>query len=175
MKINKVKNFEGIFLIKTKKLKDSRGFFMRGFCRKILKNNKINFDIKQINFSYNQEKYTLRGFHYQKNPYGENKIIKCMNGSVLLVLLNINNKSKKYLNHKKILLNEKDSKFVHISKDYATAFITLKPRTLMIYYMSNYYKAKKSFGIKYNDPKLRIKWPKKPKIISKKDNNFKPL
>lgn len=175
MKINKVKNFEGIFLIKSKKLKDNRGFFLRGFCKKILKNNRLNFNIKQINFSYNQQKYTLRGFHYQKKPYGENKIIKCVNGSVMLVLLNIDSKSKNYLNHKKIFLSEKDSNFVYISKNYATAFITLKPRTLVVYYMSNYYKVKKSFGIKYNDPKLRIKWPIKPKIISKKDNNFKLL
>ena len=56
-----------------------------------------------------------------------------------------------------------------------TAFLTLKKNTLVLYYMSDIYKKNKGIGIRYNDPKLNLKWPVKPKIISVRDNNFTNL
>jgi dTDP-4-dehydrorhamnose 3,5-epimerase len=174
MKIIKTKA-KDIYIISHKKIKDSRGFFMRSFCKKIFKKKGINFDIRQINFSFNKKKYTLRGFHYQKKPFSEKKIINCIKGSVLIVLLNVNKKSKNYLKFIKIKLNEKIKKSLFVSENYATAFLTLKVNTLIIYYMSNYYNSKYSSGLKFNDPKIGIKWPAKPSSISKKDLNFKKI
>ena len=174
MEIKKTK-FENTFIVEHKKRFDNRGFFMRGFCKKILKKKNIHFTIKQTNFSYNEKKLTLRGFHYQNYPYSENKVVTCVNGKILLVLVNIDKKSKNYLKHIKISLSSKMNKSVIVSKNCATAFLTLEPKTLVLYYMSNNYKGNKGRGIRYNDPKLKIKWPKKVKIISKKDLNFKYL
>jgi len=89
--------------------------------------------------------------------------------------LNINKKSKNYLKFIKIKLNEKIKKSLFVSENYATAFLTLKVNTLIIYYMSNYYNSKHSSGLKFNDPKIGIKWPAKPSSISKKDLNFKKI
>ena len=174
MKILKTK-FENIFVIKHKKNSDQRGYFMRSFCKNNLKKKKIKFDIKQTNFSFNKSKYTLRGFHFQKKPHQEDKLIYCLKGEVLLVILNINKRSKNYLKHFKIRISERVNKSILISKDYATAFLTLKKNTLIFYYMSNFYKKNKSIGIRYNDPKLKIKWPHLPKVISKKDAKLKDL
>ena len=96
MKIKKTK-FENTFIVEHKKDFDNRGFFMRGFCKEILKKVNINFSIKQTNFSYNEKKLTFRGFHYQNYPYSENKVVTCINGKILLVLVNIDKKSKKHL------------------------------------------------------------------------------
>ena len=167
--------FKGTYIIKHNKLKDLRGFFMRGFCENILKKTGIDFKIKQTNFSYNKKKYTLRGFHFQKKPFSEHKLITCIKGKLLVVLVNINKKSKNYLKHIKINLTSNLNQSVLISKDCATAYLTLTDETLVFYYMSNFYKKTKSHGFRYNDPKLNIKWPKKPKIISKKDLGFKNL
>lgn len=174
MKIIKTK-FKNIYIISHNKIKDNRGFFMRSFCKKILKKKGINFDIKQINFSFNKKKFTLRGFHYQKKPFSEKKIINCIKGSVLIVLLNINKKSKNYLKFIKIKLDEKIKKSLFVSENYATAFLTLKVNTLIIYYMSNYYNFKYSSGLNYNDPKIAFKWPVEPTSISKKDLNLKKI
>ena len=174
MKIKKTK-FENTYIIEHKKNFDERGFFMRGFCREVLKKKNIEFNIKQTNFSFNEKKFTLRGFHYQNYPFSENKLISCINGEILLVLIDIDKKSKNYLNNIKINLSSKMSSSVLIPKNCATAFLTLKPRTLVFYYMSNYYKKNKSCGIRYNDPKLKIKWPNKIKIISNRDLNFKNI
>ena len=174
MKILKTK-FNGTYIIEHNKLKDLRGFFIRGFCENILKKKSINFKIKQTNFSYNKKKYTLRGFHFQKKPFSEDKLITCIKGKLLVVLVDINKKSRNYLNHIKINLSSNLNQSVLISKDCATAYLTLTDETLVFYYMSNFYKKIKGDGFRYNDPKLNIKWPKKPKIISKKDLGFKNL
>tara|TARA_Y100000746_G_C15196043_1_gene323434 strand:+ start:78 stop:605 length:528 start_codon:yes stop_codon:yes gene_type:complete len=174
MKIKKTK-FKNTFILEHKKKFDKRGFFMRGFCNETLKKKNLNFKIKQTNFSFNKKKFTLRGFHYQVFPFSEDKIITCINGSILLVLVNINKKSPNYLENIKIKLTSKMNRSVLISKNCATAFLTLESKTLIFYYMSNYYKKNKSMGIRYNDPKLKIKWPNKVKIISNRDLNFKNI
>tara|TARA_B100000575_G_C22930783_1_gene539414 strand:- start:41 stop:565 length:525 start_codon:yes stop_codon:yes gene_type:complete len=174
MKILKTK-FNGTYIIQHSKSEDLRGFFMRGFCEKILKKKGINFKIKQTNFSFNKKKHTLRGFHFQKKPFSEDKLITCIKGKLLVVLVNINKNSKNYLKHIKINLSSNLNHSVLISKNCATAYFTLTDDTLVFYYMSNFYKKTKSQGFRYNDPKLNIKWPKKPKIISKKDLGFENL
>tara|TARA_A100001015_G_C15010914_1_gene723047 strand:- start:428 stop:952 length:525 start_codon:yes stop_codon:yes gene_type:complete len=174
MKIFKTK-FKDTYLIDHSKKNDKRGFFMRGICTKILKNKNILFNIKQTNYSYNKKKLTLRGFHFQLPPFSEKKIITCVNGKLLLVIVNIDKKSKNYLKHLKFILSDDLNRSVLISKNCATAFLTLEPETLVYYYMSSYYKKSKGRGIRYNDPKLKINWPKKPKIISSRDLNFENL
>ena len=167
--------FKGTYIINHKKNKDFRGYFMRGFCKNEFIKRKIKFDIKQTNFSFNKSRFTLRGFHYQVRPFSEDKIITCVKGEIFVVLININKKSKHYLKHLKIRLDEKLNKSLLISKNCAAAFLTLKKNTLVFYYMSNFYKKRKDLGIRYNDPKLKINWPYKPKVISNRDKNFKDL
>ena len=91
---------------------------------------------------------------------------------MLLVLLDLNKKSKTYLNHIKIILSESLNESVLVSKTCATAFLTLKSNTLVSYYMTTYYKKNKGSGINYKDPKLKIKWTKQPKVISKEMQIF---
>ena len=174
MKILNTK-LKGTFKIIHNKIKEKRGYFVRDFCIQTFKKKKIKFDIKQTNFSFNKSKGTLRGFHYQQHPYSEAKIVTCIKGQLLIVLLDINKKSNSYLKHLKFKLSEKDNYSILISKNCATAFITLKKNTLVLYYMSDYYKPNKSLGIRYDDPKLKIKWPSKPRVISKRDKNFQNL
>ena len=75
----------------------------------------------------------------------------------------------------KFLLKENDTNSIYISKNYATAFITLKKNTIIFYYMSEFFVPSKSAGIKFDDPKIKINLPFKPKVISKKDLNIKLL
>ena len=66
-------------------------------------------------------------------------------------------------------IDEKNKNLIHIPKDCANAFLTLKNNTIVQYNSSNFYKPKHEKGIRYNDPLFKFKWPKKPKIISNKD------
>ena len=71
-----------------------------------------------------------------------------------------------------MILKEEDSKICHVPKGYATAFLTMKNFTEVLYLMSDSYKPQYGTGIRYNDPIIKEKWPCKPKIVSEKDMNF---
>ena len=92
MKISNFKSSNGLKLIKFKKNKDNRGSFTRIFCKEIFLKNKIFKNLNQINLSQNLKAGTFRGFHYQKNPYGEAKVITCLSGKIFLCLLDVRKK-----------------------------------------------------------------------------------
>ena len=169
MLIQKTK-FKKLFIIIKKPFADKRGFFIRDFCSKELK--KIRFSIKQINISFNKKNFTLRGFHYQQKPYEEDKIITCISGKILNVCIDLRKKSKTYLKIFKKYLSDNNYQSLHIPAGFANAYLTLKPNTKILYYMSKYYKRKFGKGIRFDDPLFKISWPQKPKVISKKDLNY---
>jgi dTDP-4-dehydrorhamnose 3,5-epimerase len=170
MLVKKTK-FKDLYLIKKKKFKDNRGYFCRDFCKKELKS--LNFDIKQTNISFNVKKHTLRGFHYQIKPNQEKKIITCMQGSILNISIDLRKKSKTYLKFFKTILNENNGESIHVPEGFANAYLTLKENTKILYYMSEFYKPFKARSIRYDDKFFAIKWPYKPKVISKRDLNIK--
>ena len=133
-----------IYKIVYNKFIDKRGSFQRLFCNKDF--GKLKFNLKQINLSKNKTKGTFRGLHYQ-SKLKEKKIIKVLKGEIILYLVNINLKSKNYLKMKKIKISEKDNFLIYVTKDYATAYFTLKNNTEILYFMSNYYSPKHSKGI----------------------------
>jgi dTDP-4-dehydrorhamnose 3,5-epimerase len=169
MLIQKTK-FKKLFIIKKKPSTDERGYFIRDFCN--IELNKIKFNIKQINISFNKKKYTLRGFHYQKKPYEEDKIITCISGKIFNVCIDLRKKSKTYLKIFRKYLSDSNFQSLHVPAGFANAYLTLKPNTKILYYMSKYYKPKSAKGIRFDDPFFKISWPVKPKIISKKDSNY---
>ena len=170
MKIQSQK-IKGLFLIKPNPFRDKRGIFRRNFCKELFMKKKINSNIKQANISENKKKLTLRGFHYQKYPYGEDKTLTCIKGSIFNVTIDLRRKSKTYKKWKGFYINEKNKYSVHVPKGCANAFLTLKNNTIIHYYCSQKYYPKSERGIRYNDKMFSINWPYNPKIISKKDKN----
>lgn len=164
---------KGCFEIEPKLIGDERGFFYRSMCANELKKANILKPIVQINTSFSSVKGTLRGMHYQKKPYQEDKIITCLKGEIFDVILDLRKKSKSYKKWFGVKLNEKNKKMVIIPRGCAHGFITLKKNTLVTYYVTNYYNPQKENGVRYNDNSFKIKWPIKIKNISKKDISWK--
>ena len=160
-------NFRDLLIIHKNFFNDSRGYFYRDYCTKELRS--INFKVKQTNISFNKKKFTLRGFHRQLPPFEEEKIITCISGEILNVSIDMRKKSKTFLKVFKKKLSEKNNLSVFLPKGFANAYMTLKNNTKILYYMSAYYKPSKEKSIRYNDKFFSIKWPNKPKCISKKD------
>ena len=170
--ILKKKYLDNILLFNTTKHSDIRGFFMRTYCVNTFKKYGIKKKINQINISHNSKKHTLRGYHFQKKPYSEAKTISCIKGEIFFSVLDIDPSSKFYLKTCNMILNEKDNKICYVPKGYATAFLTMKDFTEVLYLMSDSYKPEYGTGIRYNDPIIKEKWPFKPKVVSDKDMNF---
>ncbi len=168
MKISKL-NIFGCYKILFKPNKDKRGYFTRTYCRKEFKKFKINDRWVQNNLSLNKNKNTLRGLHFQTRPFEEDKLVRCVKGSVIDYILDLRKKSKTYMKLVKIKLSDKNFLSVYVPRGCAHGYITLENNTILSYSVTNYYSKKNERTFSFFDKKLKVKFPIKPKFISKKD------
>lgn len=172
--IFKKQNIADVFLIEAQCNKDDRGLFRRHYCENELKQNGIDFKVKQGNVSENEKKSILRGFHYQKLPSKESKIISCIRGSVFNVVVDLRKTSPTFLQFQEFNLSSDGKESLFIPVGCANAFLTLEDNTWIHYYMNDFFSTD-SLGFRYNDPTFSIKWPLLPIHISDKDRNCPDL
>lgn len=165
-------NIDNCYKIVSSPNYDKRGFFLRAFCKKEIN---LKFDIKQINISNNKKKGTLRGFHYQKLPSKEHKIISCIEGEIFNVVIDLRKNSKTYKKIHKVKLKSGDFNFLYVPAGCANCFLTIKKNTKILYFMNEFYKPNKNSGFYYKSKSLKINWPIKIKEISKNDFNLQEL
>lgn len=163
---------EGLFIIKAEKKYDERGFFARTFCINEFTLNNLNTQYVQCSVSFNKQKGTLRGMHYQVFPYEEEKIVTCIKGKIYDVVLDLRKDSKTFNKWFGIVLEENEHTSLYIPKGLAHGFLTLENNTEILYQISNYYNPEYSRGIRYDDPLFNIKWPREINIISEKDLSY---
>jgi len=162
-------NLSGSFIIELEKIEDERGFFSRAWDRKKFEENKLNSKIIQCNISFNKKKGTIRGLHFQAEPYEEVKIVRCTKGKVFEVLVDLRSNSNTYKHWLGIKLNEQNHNIIYVPEGFALGFQTLEDNTELFYQMSQEYVPKYARGIRWDDPTINISWPLTPTIISKKD------
>ncbi|MCV0400961.1 MAG: dTDP-4-dehydrorhamnose 3,5-epimerase [Nitrosopumilus sp.] len=165
-------SLKGVYLIELEKIEDERGFFSRSWDKKIFENKGLNSNLSQCNISFNKNKGTVRGMHFQKKPYEEAKIIRCTKGRVFEVMIDIRINSPTFHKWISVELCEDKYEILYVPEGFALGFQTLSENTELYYQMSEYYHPEKSGGIRWNDPKIQIKWPLDCSTISKKDESF---
>ncbi len=159
----------GAYVIELEKRGDDRGFFARLFCREEFRNIGLNNQILQINNSLSAEKGTLRGLHYQLAPKSEDKIIRCIKGSLWDVIVDLRPNSNTFRQHFSVELNSTNRKMLYVPKGFAHGFITLQENTETFYLATESYSPEHERGIRWNDPVFNVAWPIKPVVISDKD------
>lgn len=165
---------KGSFVIDLSTIEDERGFFARAFCSEIFSSMNLVSNISQANISFNKTKGTLRGMHYQKSPYQETKFIRCINGSIHDVIIDLRKDSPTYKKYFGIDLTSENRTALFVPKDFAHGFITLEDNTEVIYMVSQPYVPNAEDGILWNDPEFSINWPIQPTNLSEKDTLWKP-
>ena len=150
------------FLIKTEIYKDNRGFFKELFLKK-----KIKFNCKFTATSVSK-KNVIRGLHLQ-TKFSQEKYVSVLKGAIMDVVLDLRKKSKTFGKHFKIILSDKNAKSIFIPAGFAHGFLSLKKENIIYYTNTNYRSKKHEVGLLWNDKDLKIKWPVKNPIISKKD------
>ena len=157
-----------LVIVQNKKYKDSRGFFME-----ILKNKDLKKNFPFVVFSYSK-KNVVRGLHIQlKNSQG--KYISVIKGKILDVVVDLRKYSKDFGKVFKIILSDKNCKSLFIPEGFAHGFCGLDKENYVVYNCTRYRNSKSEIGIIYNDKDLKIKWPIKKPIISKKDKKNLPF
>jgi dTDP-4-dehydrorhamnose 3,5-epimerase len=160
---------QGAFIIDLEKRGDDRGFFARFFCEREYQQHGLNHKIVQANTSFSRYRGTLRGMHYQLAPKGEDKIVRCLKGSLLDVIIDLRPDSPTFLKHFRIELTAESRTMLYVPKGFAHGFLTLEDHTEAFYLVTEFYSPEHERGVRYNDPKFGIQWPLEPAVISDKD------
>ncbi len=164
-------NLEDAFVIDIEKKEDDRGFFARTFCANEFSENNLDSKFVQANTSFNYKKGTLRGMHFQKPPYEEDKLVRCTKGSIFDVMIDLRKESPTYKKWFGVELTEENRKSLFVPKGFAHGYMTLEDNTEVTYLVTQFYTPEADSGIKFNDPAFNIEWPMTPVIVSEKDAN----
>lgn len=156
---------------------DDRGWFSRIYDSNIFKNTIPGFNGNwvQVNHSFSRDKFTWRGFHFQKEPYQEVKMVKCVSGRIIDYVLDLRENSETYLKIYSTELSKDNGKMIYIPKGCAHGFLTQEANTELIYFHDEFYNSEFESGVKYYDKKISLKLPAKPNNISNRDKNHPDL
>ena len=163
---------KGAYIIEPERREDSRGFFARVWCRKEFLAEGLNGQLVQCNISYNKEKGTLRGMHYQVAPFAEIKLVRCTMGAMYDVIIDLRPQSPTYLQWVAVELTAENRKMLYVPENFAHGYQTLVDNTEVFYQVSQFYVPDSEGGVRYNDPAFGIKWPMDVQGISDKDGSW---
>jgi len=159
----------GAFLVELEPARDDRGFFMRTFCADEFRRHGLDPAVAQCGLSRNVQKGTLRGLHYQAAPKEEAKLVRCTRGRIFDVIVDLRPDSKTRFEWESFELSEDAPKALFVPKGFAHGFETLEDDTDVYYQISEFHAPESARGIRWDDPRLAISWPEKPRVISGKD------
>ena len=161
------------YVIELEKREDHRGFFARTWDKKEFEEHNLNSNLVQCNVSFSKKCGTLRGMHYQKKPFEESKVIRCVKGKIFDVIIDLRSSSSTFKKWFGVELTEENYKMLYVPEGFAHGFQTLEDNSEIIYQVSEFYTPNSELGIHWNDPEFNITWPIEEKIITEKDNSWK--
>ena len=180
--IFKETSLKGSYVITIEPVEDERGWFARTYCKNEFLSIGHMKEWVQMNHSFTKQKGTVRGMHYQRPPYGEIKLVRCIAGSVYDVIIDLRANSATYLQYFGIELSAVNKKMIYIPEGFAHGFQALSNDAELIYHHSQFYLPGVEAGVRYNEAAINIKWPLELTNISERDNshpfidaNFKGL
>lgn len=166
---------KGAFILDIEKREDSRGFFARAFCQKEMAAHGLKPIIAQANLAFNIRKGTVRGMHFQYPPAAESKLVRCTRGAILDIIVDLRPDSPTYLQHIEVELSEDNYRALYVPERFAHGYQALRDGTETSYQVGEFYTPDAEGGLRFDDPKLGLKWPLPISVVSDKDKAFKPL
>lgn len=160
-----------VMLLQPSKSQDERGFLSETYSVKALTAAGINLNFIQENHSFSLAAGTLRGLHFQKPPMAQDKLVRCVRGSIWDVAVDIRRGSPTYGKHVSAVISAENWMQILIPKGFAHGFLTLEPKTEVIYKVSQLYSREFDAAISWCDPFLGIDWGRNAEeiILSAKD------
>ncbi|HEU4984757.1 MAG TPA: dTDP-4-dehydrorhamnose 3,5-epimerase [Nitrososphaera sp.] len=162
----------GAYIIDLDRREDNRGFFARTWAQEEFEAHGLNTRVVQANMSYNHTRGTLRGMHYQRAPYAETKLVRCVQGAIYDVIIDLRPESATYKRWIGVELTAQNRRALYIPEGFAHGFQTLADNSDVTYQVSEFYTPGAEGGIRYNDPAFEIQWPLEVTVISEKDKQW---
>lgn len=153
---------------------DNRGQFSRHFSKSMI-GNEVTFSVAEANISRTIQKHTFRGMHYQIPPYAEAKLVSCLMGRVLDVIVDLRPQSQTYLQWESLLLSEELNNLIYVPMGVANGYLSLDENVLVHYYSSAAYSSAHERGFRFDDNIVKIQLPNEPTAVSAKDRSWSDL
>jgi dTDP-4-dehydrorhamnose 3,5-epimerase len=162
---------KGAFLVEVKKIEDDRGFFGRAWCANEFREHGLNPSFVKLNTSFSYRKGTIRGLHYQADPYQEVKFIRCTRGRIWDVIIDLRPGSPTFMKWLGNELSADNYRMVYVPENFAHGFVTLEDNSEVYYPVSQFYTPGAERGLRWNDPAFDIQWPVEITVVSDKDRS----
>lgn len=166
----------GAFLVEIPRFPDERGYLDVLYSSKWLEDRGVPLRVAQSMSSWNKERGTLRGLHYQEKPRMEIKLVSCVVGAVFDVIVDIRPDSPTYKQWYGVELTAENHRGLYVPEGLAHGYQTLVDNSLFLYHTTQPYEPSLARGVAWNDPAFGVKWPEVPRrIISARDQEHRPF
>jgi dTDP-4-dehydrorhamnose 3,5-epimerase len=162
----------GAWVIEPERLEDERGFFARTFDARPFAERELSVNFVQCSISYNAARGTLRGLHWQDEPHGEEKLIRCTMGAVFDVAVDVRPGSPTFRRWFSVELSAENRKQLYLPRGVAHGFLTLASDSELFYQISTEYHPELQRGARWDEPAFAIAWPLVPTVISPRDAQY---
>jgi dTDP-4-dehydrorhamnose 3,5-epimerase len=164
----------GVWVIELDQFSDERGWFARTFDAEEFHARGLNAAVAQCNASFNARRDTLRGMHYQAEPHGESKLVRCVRGAIFDVAVDLRADSAALRLWHGLELSADNGRALYIPAGLAHGFQTLTDDCEVLYQMGHRYVPGAARGVRFDDPAFGIEWPHPagPRIVSERDASY---
>jgi dTDP-4-dehydrorhamnose 3,5-epimerase len=163
---------KGAFVVEQEPIADNRGFFARSFCQNEFAAKGLKTHILQSNLSFNKQRGTLRGMHFQRQPHAEAKLVSCTAGAIHDVIIDLRQGSPTFTQWVAVELSADNRKSLYIPEGFAHGFQALTDNAEVSYQMFNLFSPAHAGGVRWNDNAFKIEWPIDVTVISEKDQSY---
>ena len=165
-------DIDGATVIEMQPHEDHRGYFARTRSNDEFAEHGLCNDLTECSISSNTQRGTLRGMHYQTAPHGESKLVSCIRGRILDVIVDIRPQSPTYKTVYSIELSLERQNALYIPPGIAHGFLTLEDMSVVQYQIAGDYVPESASGFRWDDPAFEIDWPFSPAVISPRDQQY---
>lgn len=170
-------DIEGLVILKPRVFEDARGYFYESYSKRDF-DKAVGYEVDFVQDNQSMSSYgVVRGLHFQKPPYTQAKLVRCIKGKVLDVAVDMRKGSPTYGKHVAVELSEENKLQFFVPKGFAHGFSVLSEEAVFQYKCDNYYAPEADGGISLNDDSLGIDWrvPREARILSEKDSRHPKL
>lgn len=166
---------KGCFIIEPDIVEDRRGWFVRTFCKTEFEQVGHSKEWLQLNHSLTYKQGSIRGMHYQVFPFSEIKLVRCIAGKIVDVVVDVRRNSSTFLQWFGVELSAENKKMIYIPEGFAHGFQTLTNNCELIYHHTAMYTPGFEGGLMYDDKMINIQWKIPVTEISDRDRQHKYL
>lgn len=161
-----------VYMIEPTVFMDHRGFFMESWSERDFETMGLSYQFVQDNHSASLIKGTLRGIHFQKGNKSQAKLVRCIRGAVLDVVVDLRSDSDTYKKWISVELSAENKRQLLIPRGFGHGFLTLTDNVEFLYKADNFYAPEAEGGIRWNDPELAVDWGIAEPVLSQKDQKL---